>query len=195
MVDALLYYRCRLFPYNVIQLNTMNNYLLLLAIFVTCVTLKAQVIDSTKSKVEFHVKKYKRKTVAGSFTGMSGEINFNASDLVNSSFDVCIDASSIQTDNSLRDRHLRNKKEYLDVEKFPAICFKSISITKTKDGYETTGNLTLHGVTLEMKIPFTYTNNTFVGDFELLRYAFGIGKESGNMISKEVNVTITCVVK
>tara|TARA_B110000211_G_C13808836_1_gene433966 strand:- start:133 stop:657 length:525 start_codon:yes stop_codon:yes gene_type:complete len=172
----------------------MNKYFLLL-VFFNCVVLKAQLIDSTESKVEFKVKKHKRKTVSGTFTGMSGEINFMATDLTNSSFDVCIDASTVKTDNNLRDRHLRNKKEYLNVEKFPTICFKSFSISKTKDGYETTGNLTLHGVTLEITIPFTYVNNTFVSNFELLRYAFGIGKEGGNMISKEVDVTITCVEK
>ena len=158
-------------------------------------TLKAQLIDSTKSKVEFQVKKYTRKTVEGVFTGMTGAIKFIETDLANSSFEVCIDPSTIKTDNNTRDRHLRNKEEYLNIEKFPTICFKSQSIFKTANGYETTGDLNLHGVTLQITIPFTYSNNKFVGNFELLRYAFGIGKEGGKMIGKEVDLTITCVIK
>ncbi|WP_452228094.1 YceI family protein [Lacinutrix sp. MEBiC02404] len=42
-------------------------------------------------------------------------------------------------------------------------------MTKTTSDYVTTGNLTIHGVTKEVEIPFAFSKNTFVGDLVINR--------------------------
>jgi len=152
-------------------------------------------IDSTQSKVEFDIRKFKKKRVFGTITGMFGTIQFDPENLDKSLFDVCVDISTIKTGNSMRNNHLKNKDEFFQVDSFPNICFKSSLISKTDNGYEALGVLTMKGVSLDFIIPFTYSNKTFKSTFELIRTAFGIGGESGYMIGKEVNVSLTCTLK
>ena len=61
--------------------------------------------------------------------------------------DVLIDATSVDTGHEARDKHVRSA-DYLDVEKFPTIAFKSTSARRTGDGeYQVVGDLTVHGTT------------------------------------------------
>ncbi|MEJ0104487.1 MAG: YceI family protein [Bacteroidota bacterium] len=89
---------------------------------------------------------------------MDGAINFDPANPANASFDVSIDAKSIDTDVESRDNHLR-KEEYFNVEKFPKISFKSTKITKTNSAefFYMFGNITIKGVTKEIKFPFKAT--------------------------------------
>src|SRR5215469_12064020 len=64
----------------------------------------------------------------GSFTGLDGYISFSPANPSKDSFDVSIDAASVNTDNSMRDDHLK-KESYFDVEKYPRIRMVSTSIT------------------------------------------------------------------
>lgn len=65
---------------------------------------------------------------------------------------VTIDASSVNTHDAQRDAHLRSA-DFLDVEKFPTIDFRSTGIKKTGDDtYEITGQFTLHGVTGDLTL-------------------------------------------
>src|SRR5579871_6902705 len=53
--------------------------------------------------------------VDGSFSGLQGTIEFDPQNAGAGHFDVSIDASTVNTDNSLRDSHLRNDG-YFDVK-------------------------------------------------------------------------------
>src|SRR5690606_40565549 len=55
---------------------------------------------------------------------------------------------------------------FFAVETYATICFKSVSVSKTNNGYSTTGELSIHGVTKTVTIPFTFKNNTFIGRSE-----------------------------
>ena len=133
------------------------------------------------------------RTVKGVLTGMQGKISFDESNLKNSSFDVCVGAWSINTENEKRDYHLKNS-DFFDVINFPNICFKSTSISKTNNGFKAIGKLSMHGITLETKLPFTYSNGIFKGDFELERLDYKIGENYGGfLIGKTVEIKITCV--
>lgn len=152
------------------------------------------------SKVHFTIKNFGIKT-GGELTGLKGEIFFFTSDLTATRMTVTVDASTIDTDNSSRDSHLRNE-EYFDVEKFPTISIASTKIehtNKTDDGYYFfTGNLTMHGVTKEIKFPFKVekTNDDYVfsGEFEINRLDFGIGSNSA-VLSNTVNVSLSVLAK
>ncbi len=159
------------------------------------VTLSAQSIDTEKSVVNFTTTALLVNTVEGTFTGMKGDLKFDNNNLSASKFNVCIDASSINTDNEKRDNHLKSE-DFFEVEKYLEICFVSSSIEKTNSGFKTTGNLTIHGVTKKIEIPFTFENNIFKGKLKIKRLDYNIGEDYGNFTaSKEAELEIVCVLK
>ena len=158
-------------------------------------SLSAQSIDIEKSVVNFTTTALLVNTVEGTFRGMKGDVKFDVKNLSSSNFDVCIDASSLNSDNEKRDNHLKNK-DFFEVEKYPEICFVSTSIEKTESGFKTTGNLTMHGVTKQIEIPFSFSNKTFTGKLKIKRLDFNIGEEYSNFTaSKEAELEIICVLK
>src|SRR5271157_4617853 len=57
----------------------------------------------------------------------------------------------------MRDGHLKSP-DFLDVEKYPTLHFKSTRIEHVKDEeYRVTGNLTIHGVTKEVTLDVEYS--------------------------------------
>ena len=156
--------------------------------------IQAQTINTDKSEVKFHITGGGVFKVKGTFTGMAGDFNLNANELESSGFNICIDAASINTKNKKRDAHLRNA-DFFDVEIYPKVCFESSSASKTDAGYITTGNLTIHGVTKEVTIPFTFEKNTFTGEIVVNRFDYDLGKDFGTMrVGTEATITIICVV-
>lgn len=149
-------------------------------------------IDAKSSLVTFSVSNFYFKKVEGSFSGMKGTLNFNPKELSTSKFDVCIDAKSINTGNEKRDEHLKNK-DFFEVKTYPDICFKSSDVSKTSDGYKAKGALTMHGVSKEIEIPFTYNSNQFNGEFKINRLDYKVGGKGGFMVGKEIIVRINCV--
>ncbi|TYA53314.1 YceI family protein [Formosa maritima] len=156
--------------------------------------IQAQTIDTSKSVIEFKIKGGMVFNVKGTFNGMKGDFNFNKNDLDNSSFDICIDAASVNTDNEKRDTHLKTE-DFFHVEKYPNICFKSTSVSIKDKDYVTRGELTMHGVTKTVEIPFKFSNNTFKGSFEIERLDYKIGEDTGTLtVGSTADVTIICIV-
>jgi polyisoprenoid-binding protein YceI len=78
---------------------------------------------------------------------VTGAVVYDSDNVANSSVETTIDASTISTLDTQRDAHLRSA-DFLDVEKFPAITFKSTKVEPSGDGeLRVTGDLTIHGVT------------------------------------------------
>lgn len=131
--------------------------------------------------------------VKGSFTGIQGLINFDWQTPGNGSMDITIDASTVNTDNALRDEHLKDEG-YFDVKNYPDIHFRSSKITGSgKSGsYVVTGKLTIKGRSKDISIPFTAVQQNeevlFKGSFKLNRKDFGIGGTS--TISNELEVLL-----
>src|SRR5207245_1214880 len=57
-----------------------------------------------------------------------------------------IKSSSVDTGVKQRDDHLRSP-DFFNAKQYPTITFKSSDVKAVKDGYELTGDFTLHGVT------------------------------------------------
>jgi len=69
--------------------------------------------------------------------------------------DVVIDATSVDTGHEARDKHVRSP-DYLDVEKFPVIAFKSTALRFTGDNLSgADGDLTMMGVTRPVSLNVT----------------------------------------
>jgi polyisoprenoid-binding protein YceI len=104
-------------------------------------------IDPAHSVAEFKVKHMMISNVKGQFTGVSGTLTLDPSDVTRSIVDATIDAASINTREPQRDAHLKSA-DFFDVEKFPTLSFKSAEVEKRAEGeLVVTGELTIHGVT------------------------------------------------
>ncbi|PNQ75412.1 protein yceI precursor [Hanstruepera neustonica] len=176
-------------------MKIIKNALLVCFLLATTYVSQAQTIDSNKSVVDFKISGGGIFTVKGTFTGMQGKFDFNESDVSSSKFDICIESKTLNTKNEKRDTHLHSA-DFFDVDKYPTICFKSASVSKTSDGYQTTGDMTIHGVTKTVTIPFTFKNNTFKGALEINRFDYNIGEDFGTFrVGETAEVTITCKVE
>ncbi|MBV8390046.1 MAG: YceI family protein [Mucilaginibacter sp.] len=134
--------------------------------------------------------------VTGSFTGFKGSIKFDTQNIATGSFDVTIDAATVNTDNNLRDEHLRGSS-YFDVKNFPVIHFVSSKITSSGNSFTAYGKLSIKGKTKDISIPFTATPGTddyqFKGSFKINRKDFGVGGTS--TISNELEVSLNVLAK
>jgi polyisoprenoid-binding protein YceI len=103
--------------------------------------------DPWHSKLTFSVTHLGISDVAGLFKTFDVTITTSKTDFSDAVFELSADVATINTEVEKRDDHLRSA-DFFEVEKYPAMNFKSTSIKKvSKDKYKLTGNLTLHGIT------------------------------------------------
>ena len=141
--------------------------------------------------------------VRGDFKVFSGSIDI-ADSPESSSVEVVIDASSIDTGTSDRDNHLRSP-DFLDVENFPTLDFKSTEIRENGSGYEVDGELTIRGtsrpVTLDMEYlgliadPWGNQKALFSAKTQIDRESFGLTwnaplEAGGWLVGKTVNIEL-----
>jgi polyisoprenoid-binding protein YceI len=108
-------------------------------------------IDPTHSSVHFSVRHLMVSNVRGEFTKLTGTVEFDPEKPESSTIDATIDATSISTRDPQRDGHLKSA-DFLDVEKFPTMSFRSKKIEIQPGGGKVTGDLTIHGVTREITL-------------------------------------------
>jgi polyisoprenoid-binding protein YceI len=112
-------------------------------------------IDKSHSEAIFQVRHLVTK-VRGRFTDFEGAIDFNDANPEQSSVHFTINATSIDTAEPDRDKHLRSA-DFFDVEQHPRITFRSKQIVKRgSETYDVTGDLTMHGVTREVVLPVAH---------------------------------------
>ncbi|MBN9380442.1 MAG: YceI family protein [Chitinophagaceae bacterium] len=167
------------------------GFLLIQLLTVTAFAQRYKVTDEGSS-IKFRIKNFGIET-GGSFTGLEGNISFDPNNILKDSIDLSIDANSINTDNNMRDNHLR-KDEYLDVQHYPRIRFVSSSVAVDKNAHFTaTGQLTMKGTTKEVSIPFTAvpkdSGYIFTGEFKLNRKDYKVG--GSGPISNALTVQFT----
>ena len=113
------------------------------------------VVDASRTSVNFTVKHMMFSKVRGRFTDIEGEVLGNPEALEQANINFKIDTSSIHTNNTDRDNHLRSA-DFFDAESFKEMTFASKSITKTgATSYNITGDMTIKDVTK----PVTFTAN------------------------------------
>jgi polyisoprenoid-binding protein YceI len=122
-------------------------------------------IDPTHSQIQFMARHMMISRVRGRFREFSGTITI-AEVPEKSSAEVTILAASIDTGDEQRDRHLRSP-EFLYVEQFPTILFRSTSVHPLGDDHwEVLGDLTIRGVTrpVTLQVEFCGTATDPWGD-------------------------------
>ena len=108
-------------------------------------------IDPAHSTAQFVVRHMMITNVRGGFSNVQGTVVWDPDDVAGSSIDVTVDTNDSQHPETLTGMHAHVKSaEFLEIEKHPAITFKSKTITKDGDGLKVRGDLSVHGVTKEV---------------------------------------------
>lgn len=162
-------------------------------------------VDAAHTSVIFGISHMGFSYTYGRFNKVAGSYVLDEANPAASSFQLTIDASSIDTNDAKRDEHLRGA-DFLSTNEFPTITFQSTGVTAEKNDKDETvlqvkGDLTMHGVKREVTLPLRLLkvgmspmdnkkHSGFLCETRLLRSEFGMT----NMIpgvGDEVAVTIS----
>ena len=162
-------------------------------------------LDTSHSEVTFAVRHMMISTVRGKFNKFSGTIDFNEADPAKSTVDVSIDAASVDTRDEKRDGHLKSG-DFFDVEKFPALTFKSTRVEKVSDNSgRVYGDLTIRDVTRpvvldveyagQARSPWGTTSAGFSATTKINRKDFGLTwnvalETGGVLVGEDISIAI-----
>ena len=154
--------------------------LLCATFFLVSSALVAQPVErQLTGTVTFEIKELVFSTVKGSFSDVQGQALMNSGMLT--SFEACLPANTFKTSIAARDKNVKEKQEYLDVGRFPTICFTADKIDFVgKIGDETTydmqGGLTLRDETHPISVRVVQrTNSEWVATFTIDRTQWSVG--------------------
>lgn len=113
-------------------------------------------VDPAHSSAKFTVTHLVISEVEGNFKTFKGELINTKPDFTDAKVDFSIDVNSVNTDNEMRDKHLKGD-DFFNTEKYPNMTFKSTSMKKLAGNkYALMGNLTIRDVTKPVKFDVTY---------------------------------------
>ena len=112
------------------------------------------VVDMAHSSIGFSVKHMVINNVKGHFGEFVGTVVYDPDDASQFKADGTIQVKSIDTGIAARDEHLRSA-DFFDAGQYPEIRFAAKKVERQGAVYSLTGDLTMHGVTKEITLPFT----------------------------------------
>jgi len=143
-------------------------------------------IDPIHSHVGFVIKHLMVSKVRGHFAAFAGEIT-TADNLLDSSVSATIEATSIDTNNSMRDDHIRSA-DFFDAENRPALTFVSSGLRHAGGEFFLDGNLTIRGTAQPVELAVEYLGETvdayggtrtgFSATTSISRKAYGVSFEA-----------------
>ncbi len=107
--------------------------------------------DSAHTHAQFSVRHMMITNVKGEFAGVTGQARFDGSNPESLAVEATIDVSTINTREPDRDKHLKSA-DFFNVEKYPALTFKSKRTENGPNGLKLIGDLTIHGTTREVTL-------------------------------------------
>ena len=163
-------------------------------------------IDPRHSSAGFGVTHLMISTVRGEFHGVTGTVVVDDSDISRSSVNVTIDATTVDTREPDRDKHLKSEA-FFDVARYPTITFQSTKVERSADGnLKVTGDLTIRGVTkaailtatlpkAPIKDPWGLERTAVSASTKINRQDFGVAwnqklDSGGVVVGDDVNVTL-----
>ena len=112
-------------------------------------------LDPYHTQVEFSAKHLGMMTVRGYFDEVSTSLDFDPDHPEAAAVEATISTASVRTNNGIRDNDLRSGN-FLEVDKYPTITYKSTSIEPAgQDLYTLTGDLTIKGITHPVTLQVT----------------------------------------
>jgi len=176
----------------------MKKYGMLLVFMWTFSVLAQQKLTpvSEGSNVHFTIRNFGLST-DGHFSGIKGAIFFDRNKPALSSFDITLEVSGIDTDNSKRDKHLLSA-DYFDVSRYPTIRIKGKPVLDKNGSYIFEGTLTIKNITRPISFPFTVKSQLsgylFEGGFKINRRSYQVGNRSA-ILSDDVKVSLKVLTK
>jgi polyisoprenoid-binding protein YceI len=163
-------------------------------------------IDPRHSSAGFGVTHLMISTVRGEFHGVTGTVVVDDSDVSKSTVNVTIDATTVDTREPDRDKHLKSEA-FFDVAKYPTITFQSTKVERNNDGsLKVTGDLTIRGVTktavltaslpkAPIKDPWGLQRTATSASARINRQDFGVAwnqklDSGGVVVGDDVNITL-----
>ncbi len=162
-------------------------------------------VDVSHSAVKFTVSHLMVSEVEGRFKMFGGTVNATSADFNNATIKFDADVNSINTDNDMRDNHLKGD-DFFNAEKFPKMTFVSTSFRKGKgSAYTLEGNLTIRDVTKKvtfavnyggtMKDPYGNIKAGFKATGKISRKAYNlkwsaVTEAGGAVVGDEVSMTL-----
>ena len=158
-------------------------------------------IDPTHTATVFSWNHFGFSTPSANFSDIQGTINVDNAKPANSSVNVTIPLSSLNTNVKALDEHLKTA-DFFDAAKYPNITFKSTKVQALgKNKYKITGNLTVKDVTKPVILdavlnkqgvhPMTKAESIgFNATTSFDRSAFGVGAYVPN-VGDKITVNIT----
>jgi polyisoprenoid-binding protein YceI len=161
-------------------------------------------LDPYHTQVEFSAKHLGMMTVRGHFEDVSAVADIDPDNPQAASVEVTIQTVSVKTNNPARDNDLRSGN-FLEVEKYPVITFKSTGVQAAGDNkFTLTGDLTIKGntrpVTLDVskygefndammghRIAYGATTQINRKDYGL---SFAMMLDGRFVVSEEIQITI-----
>jgi polyisoprenoid-binding protein YceI len=118
-------------------------------------------LDPARSSVEFHVRHFFGLiTVRGRFDRYEGTLDLRSQPVVQ----LIIDASSLDTKQAKRDKHLRSA-DFFDVERHPEVRFISQTVVLEHDQLKVRGEL--HAAGKQLPLELDATLRAVDGEFEI----------------------------
>ncbi|HZO21317.1 MAG TPA: YceI family protein [Steroidobacteraceae bacterium] len=155
-------------------------------------------LDPGKSRLDFEFVQAGARN-QGHFGQLAVSLDLAADNPAGGKLDVQVPTSSIDTGDKERDDTLKGA-DLFDIAKYPQARFTSSQITRTANGYEAVGKLTLRGVTRDQRVAFVLRNaqeqgkavTYLTGKTTVKRLDFGIGQgdwKSTEWVGNEVLVS------
>jgi polyisoprenoid-binding protein YceI len=167
---------------------------------------KAYAVSKTYTTLSFTATKWMVFKEEGLFQDFSGTLICSPQDPAKCEIDVTVQAASLDTRSSGRDKVLRSD-DFFDVEKFPTLSFRGTGVKTTgKDTYDVAGDLSIHGITKHITVPVKMIGVRVmpgIGDFAGFESTFNIDRRdfgvlgsrwSGNTLAIEPTVVIHLII-
>jgi polyisoprenoid-binding protein YceI len=110
--------------------------------------------DKNHTEIEFHATHLVITEVTGEFKSFDGKVTSTNDDFDGSEVEFTADIASINTDNEMRDNHLKSD-DFFNAEKFPKLKFQG-KVVKSGSKYQLEGNLTIRDVTRPVTLDVIY---------------------------------------
>ncbi len=162
-------------------------------------------LDNSHSEIQFSARHMMISKVRGIFETFSGDVNLNQENPEQTSVDVIVDVTSINTRDEQRDGHLKSP-DFFDIEQYPNAHFVSTSVERTGDKTaKLHGDLTLRNVTKPIvldveyqgmaKSPWGATSAGFTASGTLNRKDWGLNwnqalETGGVLVGEEITLNI-----
>lgn len=162
-------------------------------------------LDPAHTRIGFSARHAMVTKVRGNFEEFEGVAHIDAANPANSTVEVTIQTKSINTNNKMRDDHLRNN-DFLEVDTYPTITFVSTEVEQIDDEtVRITGDLTIKETTESVSLDFEFGGLAtdpygnvrigFEGSTSINRQDYGVAFSSaletgGVLVSDKIGIDI-----